>query len=61
MAENQTCSCGCATMPTGGAEEAPCRCGCACCEAPQSHDQEIAELQRVLDSTQRRLTELGAR
>lgn len=39
--------------------EAPCRCGCSCCEATQSREQEIAELRRLLDSTERRLAELG--
>lgn len=42
-------------------DAAPCRCGCSCCEGTQSREQEIAELRRLLDSTQRRLTELGAR
>lgn len=60
MAENTTCSCGCGALPTVSGE-ARCRCGCSCCEGGQSRDQEIAELHRLLDSTQQRLTELGAR
>lgn len=58
MAENGTCSCGCGAMQTISGE-APCRCGCSCCEATQSREQEIAELRRLLDSTERRLAELG--
>jgi hypothetical protein len=60
MAENMACSCGCGALQTVSGE-AQCRCGCSCCDSAQSREQEIAELKRLLDSTQRRLSELGAR
>lgn len=54
-----TCTCGCSVVTdvTNAAE--PCGCGCACCtDAPQSAEREIAELQRLRESIDRRLGEL---
>ncbi len=60
MADSTTCSCGCGALPVvhGGAA---CRCGCSCCDGGKNPEQEIAELQRLRDSAEQRLAELGAR
>lgn len=60
MADNGTCSCGCAALTTVS-EQAACRCGCTCCAATGSREEEIAELRRLLESVQERLVALDAR
>ncbi|MDP8954512.1 MAG: hypothetical protein M3N37_06265 [Actinomycetota bacterium] len=46
------------TKVTQAAE--PCTCGCECCATTaKSTDQEIAELQQLRQSVERRLSELG--
>lgn len=60
MADNGTCSCGCAALETVS-EQAACRCGCKCCAATDSREQEVAELRRLLESVQERLVALDAR
>jgi uncharacterized protein YfcZ (UPF0381/DUF406 family) len=61
MAENGTCSCGCAALKTVS-DEAACQCSCSCCGTTgSSREEEIAELRRLLESVQQRLIALDAR
>lgn len=60
MVEDATCSCGCGALQTVSGE-AQCRCGCSCCDGGKSPEQEIVELQRLRDSVDQRLAELGGR
>ncbi len=56
----QTCQCGCSTMTEVTRAAKPCDCGCECCSATgKSTDQEIAELEQLRQSVDRRLSELG--
>lgn len=56
----QTCQCGCSTMTEVTKAAKPCDCGCECCSATAKNaDQEIAELQQLRQSVERRLSELG--
>jgi hypothetical protein len=57
----ETCGCGCATMTHVTKAAEPCGCGCECCadEDTKSKDQEIAELQALRQSVDRRLAELS--
>lgn len=58
MSTDTTCSCGCSTVATISA--APCACGCECCEStPKTTDEEAAELRRMREQIDRRLSELG--
>lgn len=53
------CNCGCGTMPMVTNADQACGCGCECCGAAQlSRDDEIRQLEELLESTERRLTEL---
>ena len=57
----QGCTCGCSTLTTITNAEQSCTCGCDCCTAEQlSREEEIAQLQRVRESADRRLEELEA-
>lgn len=59
MADQTTCGCGCSTMTLVTEAAEPCGCGCACCSAaPKSTDEEIADLQRLRDNVERRLSQL---
>lgn len=59
MSTNGGCSCGCSEMTTLTAAQEPCGCGCECCgEATKSRDEEIAELNTLRASIDRRLAEL---
>lgn len=60
MADHGTCSCGCAALRTVS-DEAACQCSCSCCGTAATREQEIAELRRLLESVQERLSDLGAR
>lgn len=60
MAENGTCSCGCAALETVS-EQAACQCECSCCGKADSRADEVAELRRLLESVQERLVALDAR
>jgi hypothetical protein len=57
-----TCGCGCSQMTLVTEAQEPCGCGCECCEDGQTKPktQEIAELRRLLESINARLTELEA-
>jgi len=56
-----TCGCGCAAMSDITESKEPCGCGCECCgdAAPKTPEQEIAELQTLRQSVDKRLTELS--
>lgn len=59
MSTNGGCSCGCSEMTTLTAAQEPCGCGCECCgQATKSRDEEIAELNTLRASIDRRLAEL---
>lgn len=60
MAEDNSCSCGCAALKTVS-DQAACECNCSCCGTTGSREQEIAELRRLLESVQERLVQLDAR
>ena len=60
MAEDNSCSCGCAALETVS-EQAACKCSCSCCGTTDGREQEIAELRRLLESVQERLVQLDAR
>lgn len=60
MADDDTCSCGCAALKTVS-DQAACECSCSCCGTTDSREQEIAELRRLLESVQERLVQLDAR
>jgi hypothetical protein len=54
------CQCGCSTMTEVTKAAEPCTCGCECCATTaKSTEQEIAELQQLRESVERRLAELG--
>ncbi len=54
------CQCGCSTMTEVTQAAEPCTCGCECCATTaKSTEQEIAELQQLRQSVERRLSELG--
>jgi len=61
MTEANSCSCGCSTMTAVTEAREPCGCGCECCgETAKEPQVEIAELNRLRQSIDRRLAELGA-
>jgi hypothetical protein len=55
-----TCGCGCSTMTVVTNASEACSCGCECCaETAKSKDEEIAELQALRESVEKRLAELS--
>lgn len=56
------CGCGCGEMTTVSNAGDPCACGCACCadDGPKTPEQEIAELEALRESIDRRLSELAS-
>lgn len=53
------CACGCGTLLTLTEAREPCGCGCECCvPTERSPEEEIAELRRIREATERRLAEL---
>jgi len=57
---DKRCTCGCGAPVTITEAQEPCGCGCDCCApTPRSREQEIAELRRLPEATERRLAELG--
>lgn len=61
-AQSGGCGCGCGEMTTVTNAGEPCSCGCACCEEAQAKtpEQEVAELQALRASIDRRLSELAS-
>jgi hypothetical protein len=56
----QACQCGCSTMTEVTRAAEPCSCGCECCATTaKSTEAEVAELQQLRQSVDRRLAELG--
>lgn len=61
-ATDTACGCGCSQMTDVTNAEEPCTCGCACCTATaKTSEQEVAELENLRDSIDRRLGELEGR
>jgi hypothetical protein len=59
-ASEGACQCGCSTMTEVTQAAEPCTCGCECCATTaKTAEQEIAELQQLRQSVDRRLSELG--
>lgn len=57
---DQGCQCGCSTMTQVTKAAEPCGCGCDCCATTATDTaREIAELQQLRQSVERRLSELG--
>ncbi|HEX2064647.1 MAG TPA: hypothetical protein VHE80_09530 [Acidimicrobiales bacterium] len=55
-----TCGCGCSTMTVVTNASEACSCGCECCaQTTKSKDEEIAELQALRESVDKRLAELS--
>lgn len=56
MSATTTCGCGCNSMTTVTKAAEPCGCGCECCGAPpQTIEEQIAELEQLRASVDRRL------
>jgi hypothetical protein len=58
-----TCGCGCGSMTVGDSQaHNTCGCGCGSAEAvaPKTREQEIAELEALRESIDRRLQELAS-
>ena len=56
------CGCGCGEMKKVTEAGEGCSCGCECCadDQPKSREQEIAELNALRESIDRRLSELAS-